>query len=77
LSWFQLSERRVQLSGLFGGEAESRMGYSTAIYAVDLDDLKAAVGSGDPHLLRRLLAEQKGKGNNILGSPWAWADRSA
>lgn len=37
------------------------MGYSTAIYAVDLDKLKAAVGSGDSRLIGRLLPPRKGK----------------
>ena len=35
------------------------MGYSTSIYAVDLDKLKAAVGSGDARLLKRLLPRGK------------------
>ncbi|HKB39051.1 MAG TPA: hypothetical protein VKD72_21605 [Gemmataceae bacterium] len=38
------------------------MGYSTALYAVDLDKLKAAVGSGDARLIRRLLPAGKAKG---------------
>src|SRR5690349_10676408 len=34
------------------------MGYSTALYAVDLDKLKAAVGSGDAPLVKRLLPKK-------------------
>src|SRR5687767_5074785 len=46
----------------FGGGTESQMGYSTAIYAVDLDKLRVAFGSGDPRLLKRLLPPRKAKG---------------
>jgi hypothetical protein len=38
------------------------MGYSTTLYAVDLDQLKSAVGSGDARLVRRLLPSRKAKG---------------
>ena len=37
------------------------MGYSTMLYAVDLDRLKAVVGSGDARLIRRLLPAGKKK----------------
>jgi hypothetical protein len=39
------------------------MGYSTTLYAVDLDILKSAVGSGDARLIRRLLPAGKAKGS--------------
>jgi hypothetical protein len=38
---------------LFGGGG-ARMGYSTMIYAMDLDRLQSAVGSGDAKLIQRL-----------------------
>lgn len=40
------------------------MGYSTALYAVDIAELKAAVGSGDAGLLERVRAvvqQQEGR----------------
>lgn len=38
------------------------MGYSTTLYAVDLDAIRTAVGSGDVRLLRRLRPAKKKKG---------------
>src|SRR5262249_42484178 len=43
-SWLPPPRRRV--SFLLGNETESRMGHSTTLYAVDLDRLTSAVGSG-------------------------------
>src|SRR5262245_51150830 len=44
------------------------MGYSTTLYAVDLKALRAAVGSGDARLRRRVLpADKEGEKNPKLG----------
>lgn len=52
------------------------MGYSTALYAVDLDRLRAVVGSGDARLIRRLLPagkkRSKKKVRDTSKGPWVY-----
>jgi len=44
------------------------LGYSTTLYAVDLQALRSAVGSRDPRLLRRVFpVNERGKKNPTLG----------
>lgn len=51
------------------------MGYSTALYAVDLDKLKAVVGSADAKLIRRLRPAAKGSKKDPNFGPRVWYTR--